>query len=74
MWTPDIYTYLIDFHTTDCDETVRENSDGSYTMLLNARQASNRLKEAFLHAVKHINFGDLDEECLDVNHIEIVRH
>lgn len=74
MWTPDIYTQLIDLEVTDCDETVRENADGSYTMLLNARQATNRLRDAFIHASEHIFMGDFDEEYLDVDRIEAIRH
>lgn len=74
MWTPEIYEALIDMHTTECDETVRVNADGSYTILLNARSATNRLREAYRHAVAHILEGDMDKEGLDVNRIEAVRH
>lgn len=72
--TPDIYQQVIDFGITSADEMVRENADGSYTILLNARSATNRLEKAYKHAVEHILHEDLDQEELDVNQIEMIRH
>ena len=72
--TPDVYVHLVDFGITSADEVVRENSDGSYTILLNSRQASNRLHEAYNHAMEHILSGDLDNDHLNVQKIESIRH
>lgn len=72
--TPEIYQQVMDFGITSCDEYVVPNPDGSYTIMLNARSATNRLEEAFKHAVEHIMEGDLDQEELDVNQIEMIRH
>lgn len=72
--TPDVYVHLVDFGITSADEVVRENSDGSYTILLNSRSASNRQHEAYNHAMEHILSGDLDRDYLDVQKIESIRH
>ena len=72
--TPEIYQQIKDFGITSCDEYVVPNPDGSYTVMLNARSATNRLEEAYKHAVEHILEGDLDQEELDVNQIEMIRH
>lgn len=72
--TPEIYQQIKDFGITSCDEYVVPNPDGSYTIMLNARSATNRLEEAYKHAVEHILYGDLDQEELDVNKIEMIRH
>ena len=72
--TPEIYQQIKDFGITSCDEYVVPNPDGSYTVMLNARSATNRLEKAYKHAVEHIIKGDLDQEELDVNQIEMIRH
>lgn len=72
--TPDIYQQVIDFGITSCDEYVVPNPDGSYTVMLNSRSATNRLEEAYKHAVEHILKQDLDQEYLDVDQIEAIRH
>lgn len=72
--TPEIYQQVIDFGITSSDEFVVPNPDGSYTIMLNARSATNRLEKAYKHAVEHILEGDLDQEELDVNQIEMIRH
>ena len=72
--TPEIYQQIKDFGITSCDEYVVPNPDGSYTIMLNARSATNRLEKAYKHAVEHILEGDLDQEDLDVNQIEMIRH
>lgn len=56
----DVNVQLIDFGITTIDEFVRLNEDGSYTICLNARQASNRIADAYAHAIEHIRHGDLD--------------
>ena len=72
--TPEIYQQIKDFGITSCDEYVVPNPDGSYTIMLNARSATNRLEKAYKHAVEHIMKGDLDQEELDVNKVEMIRH
>ena len=74
MADPEVFVHVIDFKTTAADEMVRENEDGTFTILLNARSAPNRQKKAYEHAMEHIRQGDLDQEELDVNQIEMIRH
>lgn len=56
----DVNVYVIDFGITSSDEFVRKNEDGSYTIAINARQATNRQKEAYRHALEHIYREDFD--------------
>ena len=74
MADPDVFVHVVDFKTTAADEMVRENEDGTFTILLNARSAPNRQKKAYEHAMEHIRQGDLDQKELDVNQIEMIRH
>lgn len=67
-----INVQLIDFHITSSYEAVRKNEDGSYTILLNSRQASNQLRKAYLHALGHIRRDDWSKE--DVQRIEGEAH
>ena len=69
----DINIQLIDFKVTTAYEMVRANDDGSYTILLNSRQASNQLKKAYDHAVNHIMRGDCDRHG-NVQEIEYNAH
>lgn len=57
----DVIIRLIDFPNTKCKEAVTENSDGSYTVFLNARQAPNIQKRAFIHAMNHIQRKDFEK-------------
>ena len=69
-----INVQLVDFKITSSNELVRHNDDGSYTVLLNSRQASNRLKDAYKHAIEHIRRGECDERNGSVQNIESKAH
>lgn len=56
----DLNVCVIDFGITSSDEFVRKNEDGSYTIAINARQATNRQREAYKHALEHIYHDDFD--------------
>ena len=74
MADPDVFVHLVDFKMTSVDEMVRENEDGTFTILINSRSAPNRQKEAYEHAMEHIRSGDFEQEDLDVQQIEKIRH
>jgi hypothetical protein len=67
----DINLQLIDLNTK-IDEIVTVNEDGSYTVVINSRAASNRQEEAKLHAFEHILHDDFSEE--NVQEIEARAH
>ena len=55
----DINVHLIDFpKNVKGNESVTPNEDGSYSVFINARAASNKQREAYLHALKHIENDD----------------
>ena len=56
----DINVQMVDFPVTTSYEMVRANPDGSYTILINTRQASNQQLEAYSEAIRHIERGDCD--------------
>jgi len=68
-----INVQVFDFGITSSNEFVRHNEDGSYTICLNARQASNRLRDAYAHALDHIREGDFESD-LTADEIESKRH
>ena len=68
-----INVQVFDFGITSSNEFVRHNEDGSYTICLNARQASNRLKDAYDHAMSHIKEGDFESD-MSADEIESKRH
>lgn len=70
--TPEVNVVLIDFKSTMTKELVTPNEDGSYTILLNSRMASNQLEEAYQHAMRHIENNDFEKH--DVQQIEAVAH
>lgn len=70
----DINVRLVDFKITTSDESVRANEDGSYTILINSRQASNRQATAYRDAVRHIKRGDCDRRGGSVQRIEYDTH
>lgn len=72
--TNDINVKLIDLKSSAIDELVRRNEDDSYTILLNSRQASNRLKRAYRHAMWHIENNDFDDHVSSINDIEATAH
>ena len=67
----DINLQLVDLNTK-IGEIVTENEDGSYTVVINSRQASNKQEEAKLHAFEHIVNDDLKEG--NVQEIEARAH
>ena len=69
----DINVILVDFKTSSVDEMVRHNEDDSFTILLNSRQASNRIEKAYRHAMWHIVNGDFDKEE-SIQKIEYIAH
>lgn len=55
----DINVHLIDFpEGAKGNEAVTPNEDGSYSVFINARAASNKQQEAYLHALEHIKNDD----------------
>ena len=70
----DLNVQLVDLKTTAVDELVRRNEDGSYTILLNRRQATNRLQTAYKHALWHIQNNDFDNKDGDIQEIEFMAH
>lgn len=59
--TPEIYTTLTDLPTT-IYSFVRQNHDGSYTVVLNARlSAEDRLRH-YRHEIDHIENCDFEKE------------
>ena len=72
--TNNINVKLVDFKSSAVDELVRRNEDDSYTILLNSRQASNRLERAYRHAMWHIENNDFDNHVSGINDIEATAH
>ena len=62
---------LIDMDTGISEQVVK-NADGSYTVFINARYATEAQKKAYLHAVGHIEDGDFEKE--NVQEIEAEQH
>lgn len=54
-------------------EMVCESEDGSTVVLLNARYNRETNQASYLHALAHVENGDLDKE-LDVGQVETFRH
>lgn len=70
----DINVHLIDFpEGAKGNEAVTLNEDGSYSVFINARAASNKQQEAYLHALEHIKNDDFSA-VESVNVIEAKRH
>lgn len=57
---------------TGIQEQVVKNHDGSYTVFINARYATESQKKAYLHAIGHIEDGDFEKE--NVQEIEREAH
>ena len=68
----EIYVEVIDFGDNPGREMVTQNSDGSYTVLINARIAYDQQQDSLRHAVEHIE--DCDFEKSDVQEIEMKAH
>lgn len=70
--TKDVNVFLRDFPNTKESEVITENSDGSYTVFLNARLSHDQLIESYRHALAHIENEDFQKE--DVQEIEMAAH
>ena len=70
----DINVQLVDLKISSVDELVRHNEDDSYTIILNSRQASNRLERAYRHALWHIKNGDFCDRERSIGEIECLAH
>lgn len=64
LLTENIGVYFIDM---DCciDEQVISNSDGSYSIFINARLNYERQMLAYQHAIEHIMNDDFEKEYAD---------
>jgi hypothetical protein len=67
----DINTQLIDMDVL-VSEQISKNSDGSYTIFINARLSHERQIEAYAHALRHIQENDFEKENAD--QIEVDAH
>lgn len=67
----DINTKIIDMDVL-VGEQITANSDGSYTIFLNARLSYERQLEAYAHALRHIQENDFEKENAD--QIEVDAH
>ena len=67
----DVNTFLMDMDVL-IPEHVIANSDGSYTVLINSRLSHERQKEAFSHAMNHIDKNDIKKT--DADSIELEAH
>ena len=67
-----IYTYFADMPTT-IRSFVISNNDMSFTIILNARIASNQQLIAYKHEIDHIRNGDYDKKY-SVDLIEFAAH
>lgn len=68
----DVNVILVDFPNTKGYEMCVENSDGSYTVLINARMSTDQQRKAYEHAVYHIENNDFEKES--VQEIEARAH
>lgn len=68
----DIFVQLVDFKDIPGEEMVTPNSDGSYTILINARISHDRQLDALDHAMRHIKNNDFEKR--DVQQIEAAAH
>lgn len=49
-------------------------NDDTYTIVLNSRHSLEQLMKAYHHEMKHIENGDYDKQCKDVQVVEIFAH
>lgn len=70
---PDVIVHLIDFPKgKKVHEAVTENSDGSYSVFIDARLSNDGQLREYEHAMKHIESGDFEKA--DVQMIEAAAH
>lgn len=60
----DINVQVIDMDTMIAEQVV-SNSDGSYTIFLNAKQTVENRHLAYIHALKHIHGNDFEKSVAD---------
>ena len=63
LTTPDVNVAVINFPNTQ-KEMVMPNEDGSYTILINAKLSYSGQLKAYEHAMKHIQNGDFEKDCV----------
>lgn len=69
----DINVILLDMDVK-IPEQVTKNTDGSYTIFLNARLSYENQLRSYEHALKHIKNEDFEQEFGNVQAIETVAH
>lgn len=70
--TMDVNVVVLDFKNVKSREAVTENTDGSYTIFLNARESYEQQVKSYEHALKHIENDDFKQS--DVQVIEALAH
>ena len=65
-------TCILENLPTTIRSFCRENPDGSYTVVINARLTLEGARAAFRHELSHINGGDFTDA--DTDEIENARH
>ena len=63
----DVSVHVINMDTL-VEEQVVKNEDGSYSVFINARLSTNKQREAYLHALRHIYQDDFS--CADADDVE----
>lgn len=72
MTTLDVNVVVMDFKNSKSKEMVTSNSDGSYTIFINAKFSYDTQLKAYEHAMKHIHENDFEKK--DVQNIEFEAH
>ena len=73
MGTNDIYLYFVRL-PDGIDECVI-SCCGGYTIYIDSRLSDKQKREAYEHAMKHINYGHFDIDCpLTVDEMECEAH
>lgn len=70
--TDEIYTQIVDLPTT-IYSFVRQNPDGTYTIVLNARLSQEDRARHYKHEVRHITRRDFEKE-IPADEIEAQAH
>lgn len=68
----DIYVYIVDGLPLSVSEAICPCGAFSYTLYINGRLSQERQREAYFHALRHIERGDWERE--DVQLIEKEAH
>ena len=67
----EVFVKIIDMNTGIREQVVK-NHDGSFTVFINARYATEAQKAAYIHAIGHIENDDFEKD--DVQQIEAEAH